>query len=225
MPAPAADRPRVVRAVRRGARRAGSWGPGSPRPSGGRPGACHVLDAKYEPGVRAPCSSTSRPGDSLRGDLRARRRPGRCRSGPDGRARRARLAASRTTPSCRLCRASWTPPAWAGPGGGRVAGRSPTHGVARSAAACELLRYRPGQARRPCWSRQGPRPPGLRGQGLPRAPPRRRLWWRRRPAPGATTPRGARCRFAPAVGFVPDLGLVVQQRVAGCTARPPAAQP
>ena len=115
--------------------RPGVMGPRLAAAPGGMPGACHVLDAKFEPGVRAVLLY-EQAGRLLRGDLV-----------PDG-GRASADPARMVEPGVLVSPFPHDPelpslpsvmdPACLGPrhGAGAVAGRSRTHGLARSAAGC-----------------------------------------------------------------------------------------
>ena len=136
--------------------RPGVMGPRLAAAPGGMPGACHVLDAKFEPGVRAVllyeqagrcCAATWCPTAAGPVPIRPGWSRPECSSRP-----------SRTTRSCRLCRASWTPPAWAAPWRRRCRRPEPDPWLARSAVphrgCCATARA----SASPSGSPRGPRP-------------------------------------------------------------------
>ena len=191
--------------------RPGVMGPRLAAAQGGMPGACHVLDAKFEPGVRAVLLY-EQGGRLLRGDLV-----------PDGglaSADPARMVEpgvlvspfphdpelpslpSVMDPAClgrALARAL------------REAGVGPRARVPRS--RMRLLRYRPGK-RVTLLVAQGPQSPAYVAKAYHSAAKAAAVVEEAPMLQSATSPAGT-LSFAPLVGFVPDLALVVQQRVAG----------
>jgi len=185
-----------------------------PRPAAaqdGMPGACHVLDAKFEPGVRAVLLY-EQAGRLLRGDLV-----------PDGGLDSADPARM-VEPGVLVSPFPHDPelpslpsimdPACLGHAMARAlsqAGAGPMGRVPRS--RMRLLRYRPGK-RVTLLVAQGPQPPAYVAKAYHSAAKAAAVVEEAPMLQSATTPAGT-LSFAPLVGFVPDLALVVQQRVAG----------
>ena len=191
--------------------RPGVMGPRLAAAQDGMPGACHVLDAKFEPGVRAVLLY-EQAGRLLRGDLV-----------PDGGLASADPARM-VEPGVLVSPFPHDPelpslpsimdPACLGHAMARAlsqAGAGPMGRVPRS--RMRLLRYRPGK-RVTLLVAQGPQPPAYVAKAYHSAAKAAAVVEEAPMLQSATTPAGT-LSFAPLVGFVPDLALVVQQRVAG----------
>lgn len=190
--------------------RPGVMGPRLAAAQGGMPGACHVLDAKFEPGVRAVLLY-EQAGRLLRGDLvpdvgsgadPARMvEPGVLVS-PFPHDPELPSLPSVMDPAC-LGRAMARALSEAGAG---PMGRAPR-------SRMRLVRYRPGK-RVTLLVAQGPQPPAYVAKAYHSAAKAAAVVEEAPMLQSATTSAGT-LSFAPLVGFVPDLALVVQQRVAG----------
>ena len=191
--------------------RPGVMGPRLAAAPGGMPGACHVLDAKFEPGVRAVLLY-EQGGRLLRGDVV-----------PDGGLASADPARM-VEPGVLVSPFPHDPelpslPSVMDPAclGRAMAGALSQAGAGPMARAqrsrMRLLRYRPGK-RVTLLVAQGPRPPAYVAKAYHSAAKAAAVVEEAPMLQSATTPGGT-LSFAPLVGFVPDLGLVVQQRVAG----------
>jgi Phosphotransferase enzyme family len=191
--------------------RPGVMGPRLAAAQGGMPGACHVLDAKFEPGVRAVLLY-EQGGRLLRGDLV-----------PDGGLASADPARM-VEPGVLVSPFPHDPelpslpsvmdPACLGRALARAlpeAGVGPRARVPRS--RMRLLRYRPGK-RVTLLVAQGPQSPAYVAKAYHSAAKAAAVVEEAPMLQNATSPAGT-LSFAPLVGFVPDLALVVQQRVAG----------
>lgn len=191
--------------------RPGVMGPRLAAAQGGMPGACHVLDAKFEPGVRAVLLY-EQAGRLLRGDLV-----------PDG-DRFGAHPARMVEPGVLVSPFPHDPelpslpsvmdPACLGRAMARAlseAGAGPVGRVPRGRMS--LLRYRPGK-RVTLLISQGPHTPAYVAKAYHSAAKAAAVVEEAPMLQSATTPGGT-LSFAPLVGFVPELALVVQQRVAG----------